>query len=123
MEKDYAEVGVGPLRVLNMKDAKAETDKHTARLVMRRESYPHGPGTKLLINTSLRSCLLCEKKTEKTMLLTVLEETKEDLEAEKKVIPVTYLMRFESPDDLDVVKARIQTHLHLPAAAAATSLN
>ena len=55
------------------------------------------------------------------MLLTVLEETKEDLEVEKKVIPVTYLMRFESPDDLDVVKARIQTHLHLPAAA--TSLN
>uniref|UniRef100_A0AAV1T9Q1 RanBD1 domain-containing protein n=1 Tax=Peronospora matthiolae TaxID=2874970 RepID=A0AAV1T9Q1_9STRA len=121
VEKDYAEVGVGPLRVLNMKDAKTETDKYTARLVMRRESYPHGPGTKLLINTSLRSCLLCEKKTEKTMLLTVLEETKEDLEAETKVIPVTYLMRFESPDDLDVVKARIQTHLHLPEAA--TSLN
>ncbi|GMF32391.1 unnamed protein product [Phytophthora fragariaefolia] len=111
VEKDYAEVGIGPLRVLNAADAKTDSDKSTARIVMRRESYPHGPGTKLLLNASLGSCLVCEKKTEKTMLLTVLEAS-EDPEAEKKVVPVTYLMRFGSPDDLDIVMARIQTHMH-----------
>lgn len=78
---------------------------------MRRESHPHGPGSKLLMNASLGSCLLCEKKTEKTMLLTVLEAN-EDVEAEKKVVPVTYLMRFGSPEDLDAVMVRIQAHMH-----------
>lgn len=120
VEKDYAEVGTGPLRVLNTKDAKTEEDKSTARIVMRRESYAHGPGTKLLMNASLGSCLLCEKKTEKTMLLTVLEAN-EDPEAEKKFIPVTYLMRFGSPDDLDVVMVRIQAHMHSSTAAASSS--
>ncbi|KAL3670772.1 hypothetical protein V7S43_003960 [Phytophthora oleae] len=109
VEKDYAEVGIGPLRVLNAKDAKADEEKSTARIVMRRESYPHGPGTKLLMNASLSSCLLCEKKTEKTMLLSVLEAN-EDPEAEKQFVPATYLMRFGSSDDLDVVMTRIQSH-------------
>ncbi|KAE9002308.1 hypothetical protein PR003_g18008 [Phytophthora rubi] len=107
VEKDYAEVGIGPLRVLNATDAKTDGDKSTARVVMRRESHPHGPGSKLLMNASLGSCLLCEKKTEKTMLLTVLEAN-EDAEAEKKVVPVTYLMRFGSPDDLDAVMSSAQ---------------
>ncbi|POM64707.1 Zinc ion binding protein [Phytophthora palmivora] len=120
VEKDYAEVGIGPLRVLDAKDAKIEDEKSTARIVMRRESYPHGPGTKLLMNASLSSCLLCEKKTEKTMLLTVLEAN-EDSEAEKKFVPATYLMRFGSPEDLDVVMMRIQTHIHSSTAAASSS--
>ncbi|GMF22358.1 unnamed protein product [Phytophthora lilii] len=121
VEKDYAEVGIGPLRVLNARDAKTEGDKSTARIVMRRESYPHGPGTKLLMNASLGSCLLCEKKTEKTMLLTVLEAN-DDPEAEKsKFIPVTYLTRFGSPDDLDVVMVRIQSHMHPSTAAGSSS--
>lgn len=96
---------------MNSTDAKTDGDKLTARVVMRRESYPHGPGTKLLMNVSLGSCVLCEKKTEKTMLLTVLEAN-EDPEAEKKVVSVTYLMRFGSPEDLDTVMARIQAHMH-----------
>ncbi|RLN52832.1 hypothetical protein BBJ29_009196 [Phytophthora kernoviae] len=116
VEKDYAEVGIGPLRVLNAKDAKSEDGKSTARVVMRRESYARGPGTKLLINASLSSCLVCEKKTEKSMLLTVLEAC-EDPDAEKKFTPVTYLMRFGSPDDLDIVSARIQSHIHPSTAA------
>lgn len=120
MKQDYAEVGIGPLRVLNTKDAKTEEDKTFARIVMRRESYPHGPGTKLLMNASLGSCLLCERKTEKTMLLTVLEAN-EDLEAAKPIVPVTYLMRFGSPDDLDVVSARIRANMH--SSSAATSSN
>ncbi|KAL4163000.1 hypothetical protein KRP22_015115 [Phytophthora ramorum] len=120
VEKDYAEVGIGPLRVLNTKDAKADGDKSTARVVMRRESYTHGPGTKLLMNASLSSCLVCEKKTEKTMLLTVLEAN-EDSEAEKKFIPVTYLMRFGSPEDLDIVIVRIQAHMHSSTPATPSS--
>ncbi|KAG7383127.1 hypothetical protein PHYPSEUDO_003999 [Phytophthora pseudosyringae] len=120
VEKDYAEVGIGPLRVLNANDAKDEGDKSTARVVMRRESYPNGPGTKLLMNASLGSCLVCEKKSEKTMLLTVLEAN-EDPEAEKKFISVTYLMRFGSPEDLDVVMLRIQAHMHSSTAAASSS--
>ncbi|CAI5709897.1 unnamed protein product [Peronospora destructor] len=117
VEQDYAEVGIGPLRVLKTKDTKTEEDKATARIVMRRESYPHGHGTKLLMNASLGSCLQCEKKTEKTMLLTILEEN-EDLEAATKFVPVTYLMRFGSPDDLDVVSARIQANMYLSTAPA-----
>ncbi|OWZ01061.1 hypothetical protein PHMEG_00027625 [Phytophthora megakarya] len=120
VENDYAEVGIGPLRVLDSKDAKLEDEKSTARIVMRRESYAHGPGTKLLMNASLSSCLVCEKKTEKTMLLTVLE-TNEDPEAEKKVVPVTYLMRFGAPEDLDVVMMRIQSRMHSSTAAASSS--
>ncbi|KAG7393062.1 hypothetical protein PHYBOEH_006185 [Phytophthora boehmeriae] len=116
VEKDYAEVGIGPLRVLNAKDAKSVEVKSTARVVMRRESYARGPGTKLLINASLSSCLVCEKKTEKSMLLTVLEAC-EDPEAEKKFTPVTYLLRFGSPDDLDIVSARIQAHIQPSTAA------
>ncbi|KAG1699977.1 hypothetical protein DVH05_012413 [Phytophthora capsici] len=119
VEKDYAEVGIGPLRVLNAKDVKADEDKSTARIVMRRESYPHGPGTKLLMNASLSSCLLCEKKTEKTMLLSVLEAN-EDPEAEKQFVPSTYLMRFGSPDDLDVVMMRIQSHTNSTAVASSS---
>ncbi|CAH0476933.1 unnamed protein product [Peronospora belbahrii] len=120
VEKDYAEVGIGPVRVLNANDAKTEEAKATARIVMRRESYPHGPGTKLLVNASLGACLLCEKKTEKTMLLTVLEST-EDVEMTKQLfVPVTYLMRFESPDDLDVVSARIQANLHSSTSVASS---
>ncbi|KAK1935664.1 E3 SUMO-protein ligase RanBP2 [Phytophthora citrophthora] len=119
VEKDYAEVGIGPLRVLNAKDAKADEDKSTARIVMRRESYPHGPGTKLLMNASLSSCLLCEKKTEKTMLLSVLEAN-EDPEAEKQFVPATYLMRFGSPEDLDVVMMRIQSHTNSTAVASSS---
>ncbi|KAI9990755.1 hypothetical protein PInf_018320 [Phytophthora infestans] len=120
LEKDYTEVGIGPVRVLNAKDAKADDEKVMARVVMRRESYPHGPGTKLLMNASLGSCLLCEKKTEKTMLLTVLEAN-EDPEADKKFTPVTYLMRFGSSEDLDVVMMRIQTHMLSSTAAASSS--
>ncbi|KAI9909583.1 hypothetical protein PsorP6_015168 [Peronosclerospora sorghi] len=118
VEKDYVEVGIGPLRVLNAKDAKPEENKLTARIVMRRESYPHGPGTKLLMNASLGSCVLCEKKTEKTMMLTVLEAT-EDSKGEKEVISVTYLTRFGSPDDLDVVSGQI----HMLTSAAMNSLS
>ncbi|CAI5714982.1 hypothetical protein KXD40_008043 [Peronospora effusa] len=120
VEKDYAEVGIGPLRVLKAKDTKTEEDKATARIVMRRESYPHGHGTKLLMNASLGSCLQCEQKTEKTMLLTVLEAN-EDLVATKKFIPVTYLMRFGSPDDLDVVSAQIQANMHSSTAPASSN--
>ncbi|TDH66383.1 hypothetical protein CCR75_001733 [Bremia lactucae] len=118
VEKDYTEVGIGPLRVLDAKDT--EADKVTARIVMRRESYPHGPGTKLLMNASLGSCLLCEKKTEKTMLLTVLEAI-EDPEADKKFTTVTYLMRYGNPNDLDAVIVRIQAHMHLPTASDSSS--
>ena len=120
MEQNYAEVGIGPLRVLKTKDTRTEHDKVTARIVMRRESYPHGHGTKLLMNASLGSCLQCEKKTEKAMLLTVLEAN-EDLVAATKFVPVTYLMRFGSPDDLDVVSARIQANMHSSSAPASSN--
>ncbi|RLN90498.1 hypothetical protein BBJ28_00004150 [Nothophytophthora sp. Chile5] len=117
VDKDYAEVGIGPLRVLNAKDdALSGGDKSSARIVMRRESYARGPGTKLLINASLSSCLVCEKKTEKTMLLTMLEASEDD-EADKKFTPVTYLMRFGAQEDLDLVLVRIQAHMHSAAAS------
>ncbi|CEG35267.1 ran-binding protein [Plasmopara halstedii] len=118
VEKDYTEVGIGPLRVLSAKDS--AVDKVTARVVMRRESYPHGPGTKLLLNASLGSCLLCEKKTEKTMQLTVLEAN-EDSREDNEFTPVTYLLRYGSPEDLDMMMMRFQAHMHLSTSVTSSS--
>jgi hypothetical protein len=110
VDGDYAEVGIGPLRVLRAKDADP-ADKAAARFVMRRESYARGPGTKLLVNAGLASCLACVKKTEKALVVTVLEPAEDQ---DKDFSPTTYLLRFGAPEDLDAVHARLARYL--PAA-------
>lgn len=107
MDGDYAEVGIGPLRVLRANDADA-ADKAAVRFVMRRESYARGPGTKLLVNAGLASCLACVKKTEKALLVTVLEPAAEQ---DKEFAPTTYLLRFGAPEDLDAVHARLARYI------------
>lgn len=130
VDNDYAEVGIGPLRVL-----KTTTESVTsARLVMRRESYPRGPGTKLLLNARLNACLACIEKTEKAMLLTIVETASSDpsdeqsegakengggeaegeestASGEVKIKPSTYLIRFGSSEDFQGVLARIRPWL------------
>lgn len=107
VDKDYAEVGIGPFRVLQANDADP-TDKAAVRFVMRRESYARGPGTKLLINAFLSSLLTCVKKTEKALLLAVLEPSADDA---AKFEPTTYLLRFGAPEDLEAVHARLERHM------------
>lgn len=106
MENDYTEVGIGPVRILQAKEAAGT--KASTRVVMRRESYPHGPGTKLLLNARLSACLTCMKKTEKAMLITVVETSDESAD---KITPSTYLFRFGGPEDMLTVHGAMQRYL------------
>ncbi|KAF1316993.1 Zinc ion binding protein, partial [Globisporangium splendens] len=115
VDNDYSEVGIGPLRVLRATAAaEAASGKSGARIVMRRESYVRGPGTKLLLNARLNACMACVEKTDKSMLLTIVETSEE--ENATKITPSTYLIRFGSSDDFHAVLDRI--HPFLPSAAA-----
>lgn len=133
MENDYAEVGIGPLRVLKASSESA-TGKSSVRIVMRRESYVRGPGTKLLLNARLNACLTCIEKTEKAMLLTIVESSSASVEEESsedggqeggaesastgsKITPSTYLIRFGSSEDFQGVLARIRPWLPSTAAS------
>lgn len=131
MENDYAEVGIGPLRVLKASSESA-TGKSSVRIVMRRESYVRGPGTKLLLNARLNACLACIEKTEKAMLLTIVESSSVDEESDdgqeggagaesvsngSKITPSTYLIRFGSSEDFQGVLARIRPWLPSTAAS------
>lgn len=132
VENDYAEVGIGPLRVLKASSESA-TGKSSVRIVMRRESYVRGPGTKLLLNARLNACLACIEKTEKAMLLTIVESSSVDEESDggdqeggagaesasngSKITPSTYLIRFGSSEDFQGVLARIRPWLPSTAAS------
>ncbi|KAJ0398566.1 hypothetical protein ATCC90586_010362 [Pythium insidiosum] len=103
VEKDFSEVGIGPFRLLKAKDASGDdAAKASARIVMRRESYPRGPGTKLILNARLTACVSCVKKTEKSLMLVIVEPADDG-----KLKPVTYLFRFGSPEDLAAVRNSI----------------
>lgn len=135
VDNDYTEVGIGPLRVLRTAAA-ASASAASARLVMRRESYVRGPGTKLLLNARLTACLACIEKSDKAMLLTVVEsaaaaanvsETEEtggasladedavDAAEDVTIKPSTYLIRFGSSEDFQSVLSRLRPWL--PSAA------
>ena len=76
---DYVEVGIGPFRVLKPKDARdLDQARASARMVMRRESHPHGPGTKLILNARLMACVSCVKKSEKSLMLVIVEAPGEE---------------------------------------------
>ncbi|TYZ68068.1 hypothetical protein PybrP1_013077 [[Pythium] brassicae (nom. inval.)] len=135
-DKEFAEVGIGPLRVLRL----ATESAASARLVMRRESYPRGPGTKLLLNARLNACLACIEKTDKAMLLTVVESAAANASEEQaeeagdappadantaadqgephagatgevQIKPSTYLIRFGSSEDFQSVLSRLRPWL------------
>lgn len=112
VETDYVEVGIGPFRVLKPRDAKdIEQARASARMVMRRESHPHGPGTKLILNARLTAFVSCVKKSEKSLMVVIIEApTEEDASTDpeaKPIKPVTYLLRFASHDDLLLVHDRV----------------
>lgn len=139
VEQDYTEVGIGPLRLLKAASTESATGKSSVRIVMRRESYARGPGTKLLLNARLNACLACIEKTEKAMLLTIVESTSSETaaavddasesstpgpvegpsDAPAKITPSTYLIRFGSSDDFQSVLARLRPWL--PSTSASSS--
>lgn len=113
---DYSEVGVGPFRVLKQKDAQdIEQTRATARMVMRRESYARGPGTKLILNARLSAFLSSVVKSEKSLMVVILEPevgpaSDKDTSrgnAQPKIKPVTYLIRFATNEDLVVVQEHV----------------
>ncbi|GLD97138.1 hypothetical protein PINS_up005821 [Pythium insidiosum] len=117
VDKDFTEVGIGPFRLLKAKDASGDdAAKASARIVMRRESYPRGPGTKLILNARLTACVSCVKKTEKSLMLVIVEPSDDG-----KLKPVTYLFRFGAPEDLAAVQNSIVPLLPAHATTSATS--
>lgn len=83
--KEWAEVGLGPLRVLQAKDSNATTapknSKNDAmardtRLVMRREDKKCGGGTKLLLNLLIRSHCTVTKNGDTTFVLSTILPSK-----------------------------------------------
>lgn len=126
-------MGIGPLRLLKTSSENA-TGKSSVRVVMRRESYARGPGTKLLLNARLNACLSCIEKTDKAMLLTIVESSSVDEESEEgvqemgaggdsvssngvKITSSTYLIRFGSSEDFQGVLTRIRPWLPSSAAS------
>ncbi len=109
VEKDYVEVGIGPLRILKPQGERdVEKIKTTARLVMRRESYARGPGTKLLLNIRLKACVTSVIKGEKSIILTVLENQAEE---DKGIVSNTYLFRFGLPEEAQTIQDLLHTYI------------
>lgn len=117
VEKDYVEVGIGPLRLLKAKETPSGDDeKKYTRIVMRRESYPRGPGTKLILNARLTACVSCVRRSEKALTLTVLETDEETQEDAAKVKSVTYLLRFGTIDEFNDVYKVFSAHIAVKVA-------
>nr|CCA20704.1 conserved hypothetical protein [Albugo laibachii Nc14] len=100
VKSDYVEVGIGPVRILTKRDAVA--DRNNTRIVMRRESYPRGPGTKLILNARIKAFASVSVKTDRDLVFTILEpnEQKDELK-EHSIHPVTYLLRFSAFENLE----------------------
>jgi hypothetical protein len=69
--KEWSEVGLGPLRVLQAKVTNKDDSNSitTTRVVMRREEKKGGGGTKLLLNLPIRSHCTATKNGETTFVL------------------------------------------------------
>ncbi|DAZ93248.1 TPA: LOW QUALITY PROTEIN: hypothetical protein N0F65_007948, partial [Lagenidium giganteum] len=118
VEKDFVEVGIGPMRLLKPKSAKdLEAIKASARVVMRRESYACGPGTKLILNARMTAFVSCVRRSEKAMAVTILEKQDDD----ENVKPSTYLIRVGNPDDFLAINSAITEHLPANATTSVSS--
>ena len=69
---EWVEVGTGPIKVLQ------RTDDGSARMVMRREAHPGGPGIQLVLNVLLKGKCSVKKHSEKAVSLTCFEAGKLD---------------------------------------------
>ena len=97
--REWAEVGVGPLRVLKSKDAVPCPD---ARVVMRREGMKGGQGTKVLLNLKIREYTSCKRQGDKALCVSTFvpaSETESDAAAAADgggggaPVPVSYMLR------------------------------
>jgi hypothetical protein len=73
-----------------------------ARIVMRRESHPGGPGTKVLLNVALRGKVSMVKQAEKAVRLTAITD---------KNVLSTYLMKTKSAAEADKLLACVTKQL------------
>lgn len=67
---EWAEVGLGPVKLLRSTASDGKTT--TYRLVMRRESKPGGPGTKVLLNVGLRRYVVFSRVGDRAVQLVCL---------------------------------------------------
>ena len=70
-DMEWSEVGIGPIKILQRKD------DGSARLVMRREASPNGPGIHLVLNVLLKGHFSLVKHSDKTARLTCFGDGKE----------------------------------------------
>lgn len=98
-EGKWAECGIGPLRILQSK-----SNETFNRIVIRRESYPHGPGTKLLLNRRLSACTAVDKVDDKSLRLSSAALV------DDKPTPETHLLRVNE-DHLMLLQSNIETRL------------
>jgi len=80
--KEWSEVGVGPLRILQAKDGGATG---AARIVMRREERKGGAGTKVILNAKIKAYSSAVVQGEKAMCFSTLVPV--DLEEECAFVP------------------------------------
>lgn len=80
-ENSWIECGLGPLRILQSK-----TDSSLCRVVVRRESYANGPGTKLLLNRRLSACTAVQSVDEKNIRLCSVDVVDEKTTAETHLL-------------------------------------
>jgi hypothetical protein len=73
-----------------------------ARIVMRRESHPGGPGTKVILNVALRGKVSMVKLAEKALRLTAMTD---------KNVLSTYLLKTKSADEADKLLACVTKQL------------
>ena len=108
-EKEWSEVGVGPLRVLRSKKSTCDTSiSKEARIVMRREDKRGGTGTKVLLNTKIKAHSSAVLQGERSLCFsTFVPSTDEPVsrsgsnsDGNHTVVPVSYMLRCKLPSEI-----------------------
>lgn len=117
---EWAEVGVGPLRVLKAKDGSA------ARLVMRREDKKGGQGTKVILNIKIREYTSARKQGEKALCVSTFvpitaaadaagagaaSESTESAAAGAGPLPISYMLRCKLASETSQLASAIEEEI------------
>lgn len=122
-QKNWREVGIGPLRVLKTKQINPSSPKQsssstddttsstTFRIVQRRECTPGGPGTKVILNIIIGGDVPCtiSRQTDKYVQLATVscgEEGKED--TAKKGDSIMYLFKVKTIEEADDLQKKLE---------------
>jgi len=91
---EWCEVGIGPVKLLQKK---LEGDKIWTRIVVRRESSPNGPGTKVIFNEVV------------TKESSVLRPGEKFLSIVCGAPPTNYLFKLKTKDEVDKLEKMLRS--------------